>query len=252
MAQIAASASLMVLLTVGAHGQDSTPSPTFEVASLKPNLTRVRGTVEFSKSGDRFTAIGMPLGPLILIAFNLTVRQVSGPDERFGWRYDIVAKAEHPVEAGEMLRMLQALLVERFQMAFHWETRDVPVYSLTVAKGGPKLHRSETPESDNPTPRIPSHAGGTESASGHLSFKDESMADFAWALSRVSGIGDRVVVDRTELPGTYDFDLVWERDPALGPPIVSALQAQLGLKLEPTRAPVQFLIVDRLERPSGN
>jgi uncharacterized protein (TIGR03435 family) len=251
-------ASLMVF---AAFGQTPAPSPTFEVASVKPSHSTARGAVEFSKAGDRFTATNMPLGALILIAFNLTVRQISGPDQAFSERYDIVAKAQHPVPAAEMSQMLQALLADRFKLVFHREIRDVPVYSLTIAKGGPKLHRSDPPDGEIATPRTPAHAGGTESSSGHLAFRNESMADFAWALSRTAGIGDRVVVDRTGLEGTYDFELAFERDSAppagtdsarLGPPIFSALQEQLGLKLESARAPVEFLIIDRVEKPTEN
>ena len=95
-------------------------------------------------------------------------------------------------------------------------------------------------------------------------FKNESMPDFAWALSRTAGIGDRVVVDDTGLKGNYDFELTFERDSApagadvgeparlVGPSIFSALQEQLGLKLESKKAPVEFLIIDHIERPSEN
>ena len=208
----------------------------------------------------------MPLGALILSAYNVTVRQLTGPGEFLSEKYDIVAKAEHPVSPNEMLRMLRALLVERFKLVVRRETRDVPVYALTIAKGGPKLHPSNQPESERAVPRTPSQAGGTEPGSGHLVFKNESMPDFAWALSRMSGIGDRVVVDHTGLKGRYDFELKYERDSTLpagvdvrepaprleGPAIFSALQEQLGLKLESRKAPVEFLIIDHVEKPAEN
>jgi uncharacterized protein (TIGR03435 family) len=222
--------------------------------------------MDFSKGGERFTATNMPLGALILIAYDITVRQLSGPGAVLSEKYDIAAKAEHPARPGEILRMLQALLADRFKLVVRRETREVPVYALTIAKGGPKLHPSDVSESEGAGPRTPAGAGGVEPRSGHLIFKNESMPDFAWALTRTAGIGDRVVVDDTGLKGRYDFELKYERDNvppagaeahepgtrAEGPSIFSALQEQLGLKLESKKAPVEFLIVEHAEKPSEN
>jgi uncharacterized protein (TIGR03435 family) len=260
-------ASLIVLLSIRAYSQIPPPPSAFEVASVRLNKTGTRGnSMDFSKGGERFTATNMPLGALILVAYNITVRQLSGPCAFLSEKYDIAAKAEHAVSPDETLRMLQTLLVDRFKLVVRRETKEVPVYALTIAKGGPKLRQSDPPESANPAPRIPSHAGGTEPRSGHLIFKNESMSDFAWALSRTAATGDRVVVDNTGLKGNYDFELTFERDrapavgadvrepaaPLQGPSIFSALEEQLGLKLESKKAPVEFLIIDHVEKPSGN
>jgi uncharacterized protein (TIGR03435 family) len=212
--------------------------------------------MDFSKGGERFTATNMPFGALVLIADNITVRQLSGPTAFLSEKYDVAAKAEHAVRPFEMLRMLQALLVARFKLVVRRETGEVPVYVLTVGKGGPRLHPTDTS----------SRAAGTELSTGHLVFKNESMSDFGRALSRVAGIGDRVVVDDTGLKGNYDFELTFERDraPQAGadvrepatrledPSIFWALQEQLGLGLESKKAPVEFLIVDHVERPAEN
>ncbi len=234
-------------------------APEFEIASVKTNTAGGRMSVEFS--GDRFTAIGIGLGPLVLMAYDLNVRQISEFHPAFDDRYDIVAKAGHRVGSGEMRQMLQSLLAGRFQLQAHWETRDVPVYSLTIAKGGPKLRRSQQPEDDLPRVRTPASAGGMETSSG-VSYTHESMGDFAWALSRMARIGDRQVVDNTGLEGYYDFTLTFDRNPvppagteALPPPgpdIFSAVQRELGLKLESAKAPVRFLVIDHVERPSAN
>lgn len=266
MKQIIVSTSLIAFLSSGAYGQTPTARPVFEVASVKLNRTRIRGgSMDFPKGGERFNATNTPFGALVLIAYNITVRQLSGPPEFLSEKYDIVAKADHPVSPDVMLRMLQELIVDRFKLMVRHETKEVPVYALTIGKGGPKLHRSSLPETEGATPRTPSRAGGTETGSGHLIFKNESMSDFAWALSRMAGIGDRVIVDNTGLTGRYDFDLAFERDSApptgadvrepeirQGPYIFSALQEQLGLKLESAKAPVEFLVVEHVERPTEN
>ena len=195
-------------------------------------------------------AENMPLGAIILVAYNITVRQLEGAAEAFSERYDIAAKADHPVSSDAMRRMLQSLLADRFKMVAHRQTREVPVYALTVGKGGPKLESGDAVDG----PRTPARAGGTEVSSGHISFQGESMGDFAWALSRMAAIGDRVVVDRTGMEGAYAFELRFERESpeSRGPSIFEAVQKQLGLKLVSTRAPVEFLVVDHVEKPGEN
>jgi uncharacterized protein (TIGR03435 family) len=245
----------MLMATMASYAQ----APVFEVASIKPNTTGARMSVE--SSADRFTALDIGIGPLVLMAYDLNVRQISGLDHTFGDRYDIVAKAEHPVHSAELRQMLQSLLVGRFKLQVHWETREVPVYSLTVAKGGPKLRHSDWPEDDIPRVRTPDGAAGRETPSG-ISYTHESMADFVWALSRMAGIGDRLVVDNTGLDAHYDFTLTFDRNPVppagtealprLGPDIFSAVKEQLGLRLESAKASVRFLVIDHVERPSAN
>jgi uncharacterized protein (TIGR03435 family) len=257
-------ASLIALVLFGASGQSTSTSPVFEVASVKPHSPEIRGnSVEFSV--ERFTATNIPLGGLILMAYNITVRQISGQDPLLSERYDIAAKAEHAVSRDQMLRMLQALLAERFKLVVHRETREVPVYALVVGRRGPKLHHSDPSRGEVINPLTSTGAGGTELKSGHLVFKDESMSDFAWALSRMNATGDRVVLDNTGLNGTYDFELTFEPSQRLpgaevpgaatsieGPSIFDAVQEQLGLKLESKNAPVEFFIIDHVERPSAN
>jgi uncharacterized protein (TIGR03435 family) len=256
--------TLMLIVSWQAYSQPRESQPEFEVASVRVNDTRVRGSIEFSRSGERFTATNMPLGAIVVIAYGITVRQLSGPDDSLSMRYDIAAKAERPVGAREMMRMLQSLLGERFKMIVRRETKEVPVYALTIAKPDPRLQRSESADDEVARPRTPSAAGGTESAAGRLVFRNESMPDFAWALSRMAGIGDRVVVDETGLPGRFDFELTVERENvmAAGPDVrdpaprlgalESALERQLGLKLESKKAPVEFVIIDHVEKPSAN
>jgi uncharacterized protein (TIGR03435 family) len=255
--RLIATTAAIVFVVIGAYGQ---APPAFEVASVRQNRSGSRDrSMDISRGGERFTATNVPFGALVLMAYNITVRQLSGPGEFLSDRYDVAAKAEHPVSRDEMLRMLQALLADRFKLVIRHETKEVPVYALTIGKGGPKLHQSEPPESEGGgVLRNPFRAGGEEPRSGRLIFKAESMPDFAWALSRMAGIGDRVVVDRTGLKGNYDFELTFGRDvappggDAAEPSVFIAVQEQLGLKLESTKAPVEFLTIDHVERPSGN
>jgi uncharacterized protein (TIGR03435 family) len=210
--------------------------------------------MEFSQGGERFTAANLPLGPLLLTTYNISVRQISLPASFPDDRYDIAAKADHPLSPDEMRQMLQQLLVDRLKLAVHREFKEVPVYALVIGKGGQKLTQSKDREGAR-TPLTPSRAGGTEPSSGHLIFKRESMSDFAWALSRTAGIGDRLIVDQTGLRGEYDFELTFGRDDeptSQQPSIFSALQEQLGLRLEPKKISVEFLVVDHLEKPSGD
>lgn len=225
----------------------------FEVASVRLNKSGVRGgTMEFLPGHERFVMTNMSLGALILVAYDITVRQLSGAELLGSECYDIAAKAERPATRAEMLEMLRRLLAERFRLTVRRETRELPVYALTVAKGGPKLKAGSAPEKDGGTPLVPAHAGGSEAETGHLIFKNESMSEFAWALSRMQATGERVVVDQTALTGTYDFELKWVREGAEGPSIFEALPEQLGLKLEPKKAPVELVVIDHVERPTGN
>lgn len=254
--------SLFVLALYGIWGQN-TPIQRFDVASIKLNKSAVRGgSMDFSQGGEGFTMTNMPLGALIVTAYNINVRQLSGPAELLSEKYDVAARAEHPVGPNAMLEMLQALLVDRFKLQLRRTNRDVPVYALSIAKNGVKLQQKDTSECEQMAPRKPSHAGGTERGRGHLIFRNESMPDLAWALSRTVAVGDRVVVDRTLLDGCYDFELMYGQDgppggvdtptQPEGPSIFSALQEQLGLKLEPQKATVEFLVIGHLERPSEN
>jgi len=234
-------------------------APAFEVASVKPNTAEGRRmSVQFSS--DRFTAFDIGVVPLVVLAYDLNLRQISGLAHAFDGRFDIVARAEHRVSSSEMRQMLQSLLADRFKLQIHWETREAPVYSLTVAKGGPKLRRSDTPEADISWVRTPDSAIGAETASG-VRYTHESMADFAWALSLISRI-DRQVIDNTGIEGHYDFTLAFDPNsvppagtdvsPRLGTDIFSAVREQLGLKLESASASIQFLVIDHVERPSAN
>jgi len=244
---------LMACVLLSASAAGAGWGQTFEVASVRLNKSGVRGgTIEFAPGHERFVMTNMSLGALILVAYDITVRQLSGAELLGPECYDIAAKAERPATRAEMLEMLRRLLAERFRLTVRRETRELPVYALTVGKGGPKLKQVSTPEKDAGTPLVPAHAGGSEAGTGHLIFKNESMSEFAWALSRTQATGDRVVVDQTALKGTYDFELKWVREGAEGPSIFEALPEQLGLKLDSKKAPVELVVIEHVERPTEN
>jgi uncharacterized protein (TIGR03435 family) len=164
-----------------------------------------------------------------------------------GWidsqRFDISAKSEGhgPVDKEQSNLMLRQLLADRFGLVFHRETKELVVYSLVVGKNGPKLKE-----------------GGTEGpylsglAPGKLVGTRASMASLTRALSRSLG---RPVKDETGLRGQYDFTLVWSPDDAAdasGPSLFTAVQDQLGLRLESKKAPVETIVIDHLGTPSPN
>jgi uncharacterized protein (TIGR03435 family) len=145
--------------------------------------------------------------------------------------------------------MVQSLLADRFHLQVHHETRERPVYFLTVAPGGPKLQHIEPDAPNEPGVRFNGH---------HLGILAEPVAPPGWSMSRLAGyLADlledrRPVIDKTNLPGLYSFNLEYSKDGADRPLIPVALQQQLGLKLEPAKAPTDVLVIDHIDRPTEN
>lgn len=244
--------------------------PAFEVASVKPNKSGDPNT-NFGIQGDRFTAINSTLRELIRITYQVRDLQiVDAPDWIGNERFDVVAKASAPLKSGSVPAEARQLLAERFQLRVHNETRELPIYALVVAssdgKLGPSIQtvavdrcpeamaRADARARSGQPPMMPAPgqrmACGLGYNSGVLTGGSISLAPLAQRLSPIVG---RVVVDRTNLPGKFDFDVKWAPDPnadSTGPSIFTALQEQLGLKLESTRGPVDVLVIDRVERPA--
>jgi len=140
--------------------------------------------------------------------------------------------------------MLQALLADRFKLRVHHETREGPVYQLVVAKGGFKL--KDAPDSE--------HEGGYSWGNGEIQVRKGPIGSLAFSLSDLLG---RTVIDKTGLTGKYDIALKWTPDEQqsaddAGPSLFTALEEQLGLKLEPAKGPVDVFIIDHVEKPSEN
>ena len=251
----------------------------FEVASIKRSASDVKRVGLSTSPGGRFAATSVPLSMLITYAYRVQSYQVSGgPDWVTADRFDIVAKGDETgdgnafaAERGDtpsrMQLMVRALLADRFKLVVRSETREMPVYALVTARAngklGEALHRSAI-DCSGP-------AAGTQSTCGirmglgKLSLGGASMTQVANTLS---GLLERPVMDRTNLTGTFDATLTWTPDQATpgmalkagyappglvdpnGASIFTAVQEQLGLKLDAQKGPVDVLVIDRVEPPA--
>jgi uncharacterized protein (TIGR03435 family) len=248
-------------------------NPVFDVASIKPNTsgdTRVTNRVQ---PGGRYTATNITLRQLIRDAYRIQEFQiVGGPVWMNSDRFDIVAKAEENPSVGQMALMRQTLLTDRFKVVTRTETREMPVYALVVkqaGKLGPKLRQSRESCGDPSKPATQLRPGqvpcGISGGAGRLSTRGTTMTEFAHFLSFNT---DRAVLDRTGLTGPFELALEWTPDP-LQPPrltggdgragasdldslpsLFTAVQEQLGLKLESARGPVDVIVIAHAERPT--
>jgi uncharacterized protein (TIGR03435 family) len=265
-------------------GAQAPSNATFEVASVKPNKGGDGRIMLGIQPGGRLNATNVPLRMLIRQAFNVQEFQiVGGPDWLGSDRFDVVAKApEGEFNADLMRPMLQSLLVERFKLGFHRESRDMPIYALVKAradgKPGPNIMpaavdcaavmRGRRGGGPPPAPPQPGQKMecGFMMGPGRMNVGGMGMTNLAQALSPLVG---RIVLDRTELTGNYDFELTYSPEgigsafPG-GPPLLNggpapvdpnaptlftALQEQLGLKLDSQRGPVDVVVIDRVEQP---
>lgn len=252
----------------------SSNGPEFEVASVKPADPQVRGRCPGVLVGSRFSCTGVPLEPLVRLAYGVSADLFKGLPGMDRDRYDIDAKAPAGVGNDQLNLMLQNLLTQRFGLVVHWETREMAIYELVVAKGGPKLKAPEKPDADldaassagaaapkmvrnkDGLPEYPPGVRGmfVTRANGAqwLTARMESIADLLTMLGPTIG---RPVVDKTGLTGVWDFNLRYSNEPARldaqadsAPTLFGAFESQLGLKLESAKGPVKALVVDRVNR----
>jgi uncharacterized protein (TIGR03435 family) len=228
--------------------------PEFEIASIKPNHSPTGGSNFNRKPGGGLDAIHVTLKDMILFAYDLREYQlIGGPKWLDEERYDVIAKPNHDdvvetnnyEEAWRKIHLkMRSLLADRFKLAIHNETRELPIYALILGKNGPHL--------------TPSTAEGLNihNQTGHLVCTKITMKQFAeMPLSARMG---RSVVDKTGLTGEFDFDVTYLPDRAAtstdasGPDFLTAMQEQLGLKLEPRKGPVPVIVVDRAEKATEN
>jgi uncharacterized protein (TIGR03435 family) len=228
----------------------------FEVASIRPNTSGDQ-VMSWRSSPDNFQMTNVPLRSLVDSAYDITLDAalVELPKWAENDRYNLVAKVDEETSAiwkrlnredkGKLIQMLeQNLLAERCQFKMHKEIRQLPAYELVVAKGGLKLKAAADDSK-----------GGYSTRPGKIDAQGMEIGNLAGYLT--SNL-DRTVVDKTGLgEKQFTFTLKWTPDEQqgtaeAGPSIYAALEEQLGLKLVPTKAPVEIVVVDRMERPSEN
>jgi uncharacterized protein (TIGR03435 family) len=221
----------------------------FDVASVKPNQTGESST-HIGHNGGTLTVTNATLKYCILRAYGVADAQVSGPAWLDTERYDIVAKAAADATNDQHPLRLRALLAERFRLAVHREAKEASIYALVVARNGPKIKKEEFGDAGD---------GDIASNRGHVTAKAASMNHLAAFLAGPRAALGRVVINQTGLDGVYSFTLDWTPEginpsgPDSPPPILAALQEQLGLKLEARKAPVEILFIDHVEKiPTKN
>ena len=257
---------ILAVASLSGLAQSSAPAGAvekFEVASVKPNVSGA-SNVSVGPTPGGYAATNVPLRLLVSLAFGMRSTQVIGGP---GWidvdRFDIVARAPEGATSASMLPRLRELLRERFRLVSHAESREQPIYALARSRAADPIDpdlKPSTVECSPGTPANPCRMNGTiRSTSGSVKATGQTMANFAAYLGNNV---DRVVVDQTELPGRFDFELEWTADDVRGlsvdagpignndrPSLFTALRDKLGLKLESARGPVQFLVIDAAERP---
>ncbi len=223
----------------------------FEVASIKvhPEPPHIIG---ITTSGPRFRAEAQMVGGLIMYAYNLQNYQLSQSNSKGDdVYYDIEAKAEGDAAPtkDQFRQMVQSLLAERFQLKVHHEMRDTQVYFLVVGKNGPKLKPSAADATTS----------GNIGVKGRNQITTLSKSTLEELVQMLPLYAGRPVINKTGLQGVYDikfeatplFRLNRDPDPA-DISVFEAVQDQLGLKLEPQKAPIDVLVVDHVEKPTGN
>jgi uncharacterized protein (TIGR03435 family) len=236
-------------------------NPVFEVATIKPSKPGTPGK-GFGVRGRHFSTKNTSVSDIITFAYGVHARQITGGP---AWletdKYDLDAQPDGEGQPNDKQwkTMVQKLLADRYKLTFHREKKELSVYAIVVGKTGPKLTKSEGDPNGLPAlffRRL-----------GMLPARNATIADFAGLMQ--AAVLDRPVVDQTRLPGRYDFTLTWTPDEfqfggqvantpappgnAEAPPdLFTAMQQQLGLKFESTKAPAEVLAIDHVEKPSEN
>ncbi len=253
---------VFVLAAIGMPAQSPRPRfDSFEVATVKATPPDWGKGRYLRMEGAEFVGRNQTVHNLIENAYNLTARAIlGGPAWVAADSYDILATTPGEIRPNleEQMSMVRTLLADRFKLKFHREQKEFAIYALTVAKNGPKLKEATEPP------------GGQRPLIFYLSPKavrlpgqDATMAELASAFQRAAL--DRPVVDKTGLAGRFDFDLEWTPEESqfsgaglkgtpesTQPDLFTAIQQQLGLRLEATRGPIEVLVIDHVERPSEN
>jgi uncharacterized protein (TIGR03435 family) len=274
--------SICLLMLVSYAAGQSDTRPQFDVASIRPNSSDTPNRfIRPGPNGD-VSVNNFTLRDMIMFAWDVQPFQISGgPPWLDSLHYDVVAKPETKRKQNEIPLMLQALLADRFRLAIHRETKELPLFTLTLARKDGKLGPKLIPHEGACTPLDPSErlpppepgkpqvlpCGAMQIGARTLWAVGVPMANVAPMLARILG---SAVIDKTGLAGNFDVRAEWTPDEnqalvflqpggpppppsdTAGPSIFTAMQEQLGLKLESQKGPVEILVIDRAEKPSEN
>ncbi len=235
------------LLGAAAIAMAQTPGqPAFDAVSVKPTEANDHGRRAISPG--RFELTATTLGGFIRRAYGVRVDQLTGgPSWMETDLWSVFAEADGKPNEAQMNLMLQAALADRFQLRVHRETREANVYALVAAQGQTRLAPSRTDSEPDRYLRVYSQPPNGTVLDGH-------RARIADLMERLQTLLHQPVIDRTGLPGEYDFKLEFsgESGPERTSSIIGAIRAQLGLKLEITKGPVELLVVDHAEKPKSD
>jgi uncharacterized protein (TIGR03435 family) len=270
--------------------QTAGTKPAFEVATIKPSTSADNRIMIMGQPGGRFTVTNATLKMVMGVAYRVRDFQISGgPSWITTDRWNIEAKAEEgsippltgppdPTVPNPLTLMVQSLIEDRFQLKMHRETKELPVYELLVGKSGSKMKLSadqspaKPPERGSPLPPPPQRGGPMPRGAmrvgrGALEANGVLITNLVAALSQQLG---RTLIDKTDLKGFYDIKLEWTPEigqgPVVpggpeppppsgdtsGPSIFTAVQEQLGLRLESSKGPVEVLVIDSVQKPTEN
>lgn len=256
---------LRTCLTIGAagavlvHGQDAPKRLTFDVSSIKVSKPGGRGGgIKALPGGQTYQAQNVPVKLIISLMYKVPMRQITGgPDWMNTDLWDIEAKADHSYNLDDLHIMFQNLLADEFKLKFHKETKEGPVYALTIDKSGVKMKENDSPQDF----KIPIGGG----RGGIINGTRVPMQYLCWWLGQVLQNDERPVINKTGLDKNFDFTLAFlpELPPGFDksrlppemldrPSIFDALKEQLGLKLQPEKGPVEYYVIDHVEKPATN
>jgi len=258
-AQACVAAGLVGMAAIAGHTQEvqskrmaADAHPVFEVAAIKHSDPNGRNS-GFHMNGRHFDIENQSVANMMLLGFGVSKSQIVGaPSWVDSEKFDVkgVPDVDGEPSVKQMQEMLRQLLRDRFGLKIHREQRELPVYALVVAKSGPKLKKTEA--APDTLPDQSGHGGG---GIRDITFRNNSMDEFALGMQFET---NRPVVNKTGLDGRWDFELKWTYDDARAheanapPGLFTAVQEQLGLRLDAVKAPVEVLVVDAVERPTEN
>lgn len=248
----------VLLLPPAAHPQDKSSRLTFDVISIHPSEpNQAGGGIKPIAGGHGYTARNIPVKLMISLMYKIPARQIKGgPDWLDSERWDVEARADGAYNVDDLHTMYQNLLADRFGLTFHKETKEGNIYALSVDPAGLKMKPNTSPQDYAiPVQGPPNRVVGNRVPMNYLT----------WFLGQNLQNDERPVVDMTSLPGNYDFVLSFQPQLPPGaspdalpaelrdlPNLFTAVREQLGLKLTAQKGPIDFFMIDRVQKPSDN